>query len=131
MKRILLYNSGGGLGDSIQLFTLITSLQNYYKNSKFFYLGAHENHFEGKLKDYEIKVSVLGHMQRGGSPTCFDRVLATRMGVKAVESLLAGEYSKMVGVQHGEITLTPLDLAIKGKSKINSELLRVSEIMNT
>ena len=86
---------------------------------------------EDKFPDYEIKVSVLGHMQRGGSPTCFDRVLATRMGVKAVESLLAGEYSKMVGVQHGEITLTPLDLAIKGKSKINSELLRVSEIMNT
>ena len=86
---------------------------------------------EDKFPDYEIKVSVLGHMQRGGSPTCFDRVLATRMGVKAVESLLVGEYSKMVGVQHGEITLTPLDLAIKGKSKINSELLRVSEIMNT
>ena len=86
---------------------------------------------EDKFPDYEIKVSVLGHMQRGGSPTCFDRVLATRMGVKAVESLLAGEFSKMVGVQQGEIKLTPLDLAIKGKSKINSELLRVSEIMNT
>jgi 6-phosphofructokinase 1 len=86
---------------------------------------------EDKFPDYEIKVSVLGHMQRGGSPTCFDRVLATRMGVQAVESLIAGEFSKMVGVQQGEITLTPLDLAIKGKSKINSELLRVSEIMNT
>ena len=59
MKRILLYNSGGGLGDSIQLFTLITSLQKFYKDSKFFYLGAHDNHFEGKLKEYEIKVSTL------------------------------------------------------------------------
>jgi len=86
---------------------------------------------EQKFPDYEIKVSVLGHMQRGGSPSCFDRVLATRMGVKAIESLMSGEFSKMIGVKEGEITLTPLNLAIKGKSKINSELLRVSQIMNT
>ncbi len=86
---------------------------------------------EQKFPDYEIKVSVLGHMQRGGSPSCFDRVLATRMGVKAVESLLDGDFSKMVGVDQGKITLTPLKSALKGKSKINSELLRVSEIMNT
>ncbi|MDC0902932.1 glycosyltransferase family 9 protein [Pelagibacteraceae bacterium] len=59
MKRILLYNSGGGLGDSIQLFTLILSLQKYYKNSEFFYLGAHENHFIGKLKEFDIKVTTL------------------------------------------------------------------------
>ena len=86
---------------------------------------------EQKFPDYEIKVSVLGHMQRGGSPSCFDRVLATRMGVKAVESLIDGDFSKMVGVDQGKITLTPLKSALKGKSKINSELLRVSEIMNT
>ncbi len=86
---------------------------------------------EKKFPDYEIKVSVLGHMQRGGSPSCFDRVLGTRMGVKAVESLINGDFSKMVGVKEGKITLTPLKSAIKGKSKINSELLRVSEIMNT
>jgi len=59
MKRILLYNSGGGLGDSIQLFTLILSLQKYYKNSEFFYLGAHENHFKGKLKEFDIKITTL------------------------------------------------------------------------
>jgi 6-phosphofructokinase 1 len=86
---------------------------------------------EKKFPDYEIKVSVLGHMQRGGSPSCFDRVLGTRMGVKAVETLINGDFSKMVGVKDGKITLTPLKSAIKGKSKIDSELLRVSEIMNT
>ena len=86
---------------------------------------------EKKFPDYEIKVSVLGHMQRGGSPSCFDRVLGTRMGVKAVESLINGDFSKMVGVKQGKITLTPLQSAIKGKSNIDSELLRVSEIMNT
>ena len=86
---------------------------------------------EEKFPDYEIKVSVLGHMQRGGSPTCFDRVLGTRMGVIAVETLINGESSKMIGVKEGKIKLIPLTSAIKGTSKINSELIRVAEIMNT
>ena len=59
MKRILLYNSGGGLGDSIQLIPIILSLQNHYKNSRFFYLGAHSNHFNKKLKEYNIKTDTL------------------------------------------------------------------------
>ena len=59
MKRILIYNSGGGLGDSIQLFNLILSLQNHFKSSKFFYLGAHQNHFEGSLKEFNIKINTL------------------------------------------------------------------------
>ncbi len=85
---------------------------------------------EEKFPDYEIKVSVLGHMQRGGSPTCFDRVLGTRMGVTAVETLINGQSSKMIGFKEGEIVLTPLTAAIKGNSKINPELIRVAEIMN-
>lgn len=80
---------------------------------------------------YEVRVSVLGHMQRGGSPSCFDRVLASRMGVKAVESLLDGKSNLMVGVTNNKMVLTELDLAIKGKSKINKELLKVSDIMTT
>ena len=59
MKKILFYNSGGGLGDSIQLFPLILSLKNYFNNSEFYYLGAHENHFENKLKDYNINLKTL------------------------------------------------------------------------
>ena len=59
MKKILIYNSGGGLGDSIQLFTLILSLQNHFKLCKFFYLGAHENHFQNKLKEYKVKIDTL------------------------------------------------------------------------
>ena len=58
-KNILIYNSGGGLGDSIQLFSLIQSLQNQLKDSNFFYLSAHENHFEGKLKEYNIRINTL------------------------------------------------------------------------
>ena len=59
MKKILLYNSGGGLGDSIQLFNLILSLQNHFKSSDFFYLGAHENHFQSKLKEFNINIKTL------------------------------------------------------------------------
>jgi len=59
MKKILIYNSGGGLGDSIQIISLILSLQNHFKKSKFFYLGAHTNHFQNKLKEYAIKITTL------------------------------------------------------------------------
>ncbi len=59
MKKILLYNSGGGLGDSIQLFDLILSLQNHFKSSELFYLGAHANHFQGKLKEFNINIKTL------------------------------------------------------------------------
>ena len=59
MEKILIYNSGGGLGDAIQLFPLIISLRNHFKKSKFYYLGAHENHFNGKLKEYNIKLETL------------------------------------------------------------------------
>jgi len=59
MKKLLIYNSGGGIGDSIQLFPLILSLENLFKKSEIYYLGAHENHYLGKLKDYNIKVKNL------------------------------------------------------------------------
>ena len=59
MKKILIYNSGGGLGDAIQIIPLILSLKNHYRRSKIFYLGAHPNHFEGKLKEYNINVETL------------------------------------------------------------------------
>jgi len=83
------------------------------------------------LPEYDVRVSVLGHMQRGGSPSCFDRVLASRMGVKAVESLLDGKSNLMVGLINDKIAVTPLEKAIKGQSKINKELIRVSDIMTT
>ena len=82
------------------------------------------------LPEYDVRVSVLGHMQRGGSPSCFDRVLASRMGVQAVESLLAGKSNLMVGLLNDKIAVTPLAKAIKGHSKINKELIRVSDIMS-
>ena len=58
-KRILIYNSGGGLGDAIQLFPVILSLQNHFKNSTFYYLGAHTNHYSNKLKEYNVHLKTL------------------------------------------------------------------------
>jgi 6-phosphofructokinase 1 len=84
---------------------------------------------EENLPIYDVRVCVLGHMQRGGAPTCSDRVLASRMGVKAVESLLEGKSNLMTGVQENEITLTPVSEAIKGKTKLDKELIRISDIL--
>jgi len=89
-----------------------------------------KEYVEEHIPIYDVRVSVLGHMQRGGSPSCFDRVLASRMGVKAVEALLDGKSSLMVGIQDNKLTLTPLIKAIKGHTKIDKELIRVSDIMS-
>ncbi len=59
MKKILIYNSGGGLGDSIQIIPLILSIKNHYRRSEIYYLSAHPNHFNGKLKEYNIKTITL------------------------------------------------------------------------
>ncbi|SNB01300.1 6-phosphofructokinase 2 [Flavobacterium psychrophilum] len=90
-----------------------------------------KDYVEENLPEYDVRVSVLGHMQRGGAPSCFDRVLASRLGVKAVESLLEGKSNYMVGLFQDKVSLTPLEQAIKAKSQIDKELLRVSEIMST
>jgi len=58
-KKLLIYNSGGGIGDSIQLFPLILTLQNLFNDSEIYYLGAHDNHYLGKLKEYNINVNTL------------------------------------------------------------------------
>jgi len=88
------------------------------------------DYVEKNLPVYEVRVSVLGHMQRGGSPSCFDRVLASRLGVKSVELLLQGESNLMVGLLNNKVEATDLEKAIKGHHSINEELLRVSDIMS-
>ncbi len=90
-----------------------------------------KDYIEENLPEYDIRVSVLGHMQRGGSPSCFDRVLASRLGVKAVESIIEGKTNFMVGLLNDKVALTPLEQAIKGSSEIDKDLLRVSDIMTT
>lgn len=83
------------------------------------------------LPDYDARVTVLGHIQRGGSPTCFDRVLASRLCVKAVELLLDGNESLMVGFVNNNVKACDIEKALKSKHNINKELLRISDILST
>ena len=71
------------------------------------------SHIEKNLPHYEIRVSILGHIQRGGSPTCFDRVLASRMGVHAVDCLMSGQSNVMVGIIDDKMVTVPIEKAIK------------------
>ena len=86
---------------------------------------------EENLPEYDVRVSILGHMQRGGSPSCFDRVLASRLGVKAVELLLDGKTNLMVGLKDNVVISTDIKEAISGGHSINYELLRISDIITT
>lgn len=79
---------------------------------------------------FDIKVTVLGHLQRGGSPTYFDRVLASKMGVAAVEGLLNGQNDVMVGIRNNQIVYNSFDLIMKHHHEIDSELLRISKILS-
>jgi len=78
----------------------------------------------------DARVAVIGHLQRGGSPTAFDRVLASRMGVRAVEALLEGETCKMVGVRGSGLVLRPLADAWEERTRFDPDLLRVSRVLS-
>jgi len=79
---------------------------------------------------YDVRLSILGHIQRGGSPTCMDRVLASRLGVAAVEALVAGRRGEMAGLICSEIRFTPFKSAIKHNVKLNEDLLRIIETLS-
>jgi len=84
-----------------------------------------------ELTGIDYRVSVLGHIQRGGSPTAKDRVLASKIGAAAVEALLNGESDKMVGEVNGEICFTPLPFTWKKKKPLDTKLLELVRILST
>ena len=84
-----------------------------------------------EFPDYDIKVTVLGHIQRGGSPSYFDRVMATRMGVKAIELLMLNRSGVMIGIENNHMVTTSLKDAIKQHPSLNPELLKVAQIAST
>lgn len=94
--------------------------------------GAYEvaKKVTAKYSQYETRVTVLGHIQRGGAPSVWDRVLASRMGVAAVEGLLKGERDVMIGVINDKESFTPLAEAISSKAGLNSEEIRISKILS-
>ncbi|MFH6982627.1 6-phosphofructokinase [Marinoscillum sp. 108] len=83
-----------------------------------------------ELPDLDIRVSTLGHIQRGGSPTSYDRILSSRLGMAAVEGLVNGEKNVMVGVVNDKIAYTSFKLAISKAKPINPELMRLVDILS-
>jgi 6-phosphofructokinase 1 len=82
-----------------------------------------------RLPNADIRVCILGHIQRGGAPSCHDRLIASHMGYYAVESLLIGRNNVMVGVVNNKIHYTPLDKAVKEKQKIGQEWMKIVKIL--
>ena len=86
---------------------------------------------EKEVKNYDIKVTILGHLQRGGSPSAFDRVLGSRLGFAAVNALIAGESQKMVGLEANHIKLTGLEEALtQHQYKLEEDLMQMAEILS-
>jgi 6-phosphofructokinase 1 len=83
------------------------------------------------LPYYDIKVTILGHLQRGGAPTSFDRLLASKLGVAAVEGLMEGRYDVMAGMINNKVVFTPIVKAIVDDKEMDDEDLRVAEILST
>jgi len=144
-------NSGVGAGaeeilipeENIGLDTLVNSLKRSKRSGKTSSIvvvaegdDTGQNVFElaeyvkKHMPEYNSRVTVLGHLQRGGSPSCFDRVLASRLGIKAVEFLLDGQRDIMVGIENTEIIATDIGEIAKGSNEISRELLRMSDILS-
>jgi len=86
-----------------------------------------------KIKEttgFDTKVTILGHLQRGGTPTAFDRILASRMGARAVELLISGETCKMVGISSGEIVAVDLETVLAGKKEVDMEMYNLAGILS-
>jgi 6-phosphofructokinase 1 len=82
-----------------------------------------------RLPNVDTRVCILGHIQRGGSPTCMDRLIASRMGYSAVECLIENRFNVMVGILNNRIHYTPLERAVKAKQKISDDWLKIVKIL--
>ncbi|BDC99585.1 6-phosphofructokinase [Persicobacter psychrovividus] len=83
------------------------------------------------INNKDIKITTLGHIQRGGAPSAFDRILSSRLGLAAVEALRNGNHGKMVGIIKDEISYTDFKTAIETPKPLNEELVRLVEILNS
>ncbi|MGU3377342.1 6-phosphofructokinase [Chryseobacterium sp. M5A1_1a] len=87
------------------------------------------NSTKEEFPQYDIRIAVLGHIQRGGSPSCADRVLASRLGYGAVVGLMDGQTNVMAGMRSNDVVYTPIEEAIKKHNEINKDLMLISEIL--
>ena len=84
-----------------------------------------------KMPLLEVRVCILGHIQRGGSPSCMDRVIASRMGYHAVESLIEGRHNVFIGIVNNKMNYTPLNEAVKKKQRLSEEWMKIVKILAT
>ena len=86
-------------------------------------------HFAERVKNeypqYDVRVTILGHLQRGGSPTAHDRILASRLGAAAIDAIMDGQRNVMVGIEHDEVVYVPFTKAIKNDKPIKKDLVNV------
>lgn len=123
------------------LESLVNLLRKSQKRKKLFSLvivaegdetgGAMEvaKNVRAEFPDFETKVTIIGHLQRGGSPTAVDRIMATRLGFAAVEALLDGNSMVAIGIVNGQVEKTPFDQAIQLRKAPSDELIRMAQIL--
>jgi 6-phosphofructokinase 1 len=126
----------------VDVETLIKHLEKTAKRQKLFSLiivaEGNENgnaqqlatEIKSRFPDYDTKVTIIGHLQRGGAPSALDRLIASRMGYKAVEAILQGHTNVMVGIHHEQMVLVPFEEAISKRKVIDQDLLRMAEILS-
>jgi 6-phosphofructokinase 1 len=95
--------------------------------------GAEElaKQIKAEIPTQDLRVCILGHIQRGGAPSCFDRVISSRMGYHAVECLIEGKYNLFVGIVNNKMHYMPLDEAVKKKQRISEEWMKIVKILAT
>lgn len=84
---------------------------------------------KNRLPHLDTRVCILGHIQRGGSPTCLDRLIASRLGYAAVDALIEGKHNTMIGIMNNKLHFTPLDKAVKAKQRISDEWMKIVKIL--
>ncbi len=89
------------------------------------------NKIKTQFTQYDTRVTILGHIQRGGNPSCMDRVIATRLGVAALEALLSGHRQEMVGIINNQIVYTPFKNAVKQHPAIDAAMLKLTTILSS
>jgi 6-phosphofructokinase 1 len=107
-SSLVVVAEGSKLGGALELARKVTERNNYF----------------------DIKVTILGHLQRGGAPSYFDRVLASEMGIAAVEGLLKDQSDAIIGIRHNKIVYNLYDTIITQHHEIDSELIRIAKILS-
>jgi len=88
------------------------------------------NRVKEEYPEYDVRVSILGHLQRGGSPSAGDRILASRLGVGAIQAIIEGQRNVMVGIRHDEVVYVPFTNAIKSDKPVKKELIDVLAVLS-